>query len=671
MMSFLWRIFSGVGLYLHCPYDTADRPESSVQRQIQPLDPIDVAGTADLQKIRKMCGEMDFPFGINALDILSSPDKFFKPDCQPHDINDHRPTGERFRAHFETLTECGVLRKEEGPGALHYVNGYFSVPKDENFDRSILNAKALSRLFRTPDPVNLQPIGEFFAYLIMLTTVGGGKLFGFVADLRHWFHQISVKDGLSKYFGVHLGRDYYRWVTLPMGWAWSPRVCQCICWGLLLWSKAPKDNRDGLAQTRRELRGSKDPPRVAWLRDNGGKVVGFMTLTYDNICFVCIDKEIATFLRFRIVENFRVAHVTVKAGSERFASPLDMLKKSSATELELQTIGFCHLGVQYAICEENHCVVWRHEPERTGKWNRILNLLCLSSTRREIARACGVVIWHWTILTRPLCFASNLINIVRAISVSDKKLWDQPVALEPDQLVYLKEQMTIAIKNDWVTGYPQPQVVSTYCLFSDASKLRMGAVLTDMNGEVLNIWTRRFPEGFLEAHIYLKELGAIAWYVVAVIHLYSLRNVKLIVVTDNSAAYFSLLHMYSSNLIACRWLRRIAEVAQRFGVTMEYILVGTLDNPADTPSRGLHELEPARLKRGMLAVNYHQKGKRFSTDKSPNEQAGLRHRPPVAGEEEEWDELFSSILDPAPQFAGPDYLDVDHLKLSTKRGRDE
>jgi len=34
-------------------------------------------------------------------------------------------------------------------------------------------------------------------------------------------------------------------------------------------------------------------------------------------------------------------------------------------------------------------------------------------------------------------------------------------------------------------------------------------------------------------------------------------------------------------------------------------------------------------------------------------------------------ELFSSILDPAPQFAGPDYPDVDHLKLSTKRGRDE
>ena len=72
--------------------------------------------------------------------------------------------------------------------------------------------------------------------------------------------------------------------------------------------------------------------------------VGYVTHTSEGTVWLTpvadCDKEIATFLRFKIVENFRVAHVTVKAGSVRFASPLDMIKKSSATEGELQSHRF-------------------------------------------------------------------------------------------------------------------------------------------------------------------------------------------------------------------------------------------------------------------------------------------------------------------------------------------
>jgi hypothetical protein len=144
------------------------------------------------------------------------------------------------------------------------------------------------------------------------------------------------------------------------------------------------------------------------------------------------------------------------------------------------------------------------------------------------------------VLNQPLCFAADLISIIRLISVNDKKLWDEVFPLNHGQLSYLKSQLRTAIENDWIVGALAPIVTSTLLLFSDASKLRMGAVLTNDVGKVIHIWPRRFPAGFESAHIYLKELGAIVWYVIAIVNLLEIANVKIIVVTDNSAAYFAL-----------------------------------------------------------------------------------------------------------------------------------
>jgi hypothetical protein len=190
----------------------------------------------------------------------------------------------------------------------------------------------------------------------------------------------------------------------------------------------------------------------------------------------------------------------------------------------------------------------------------------------------------------------------------------------------------------------------------------------------MHIWPRKFPTGFESAHIYLKELGAVVWYVIAIVNLLGLRKVKLIIITDNSASYFSLMHMYSSNLIACRWLRRLHDFVTRFDIILEFVLVGTLDNPADTPSRGVHACDTDRLNRGLSAVRYHLRGRRFTGPRKRNEQADLRHRTPNVGEEDEWDELFENVVDPAPDFLGNDYLDVDPFDeplFGAKRSREE
>jgi len=187
-------------------------------------------------------------------------------------------------------------------------------------------------------------------------------------------------------------------------------------------------------------------------------------------------------------------------------------------------------------------------------------------------------------------------------------------------------------------------------------------------GTVLDVWPRRFRSGFEKAHIYLKELGAVIWLIFAHVEAEDMRNTHITVVVDNSAAYFSLLHLFSSNRIGCRWLQRLDTLRRERGLELEYVLFGTEDNPADTPSRGENRVDPERLRRGLLAVEYHRKGLRFTS--SSNEIrgiiSGLRHpatgsenstRPAAEPEhsEEQLDELFLQLIDVDEGFVEPEW----------------
>jgi hypothetical protein len=84
--------------------------------------------------------------------------------------------------------------------------------------------------------------------------------------------------------------------------------------------------------------------------------------------------------------------------------------------------------------------------------------------------------------------------------------------------------------------------------------------------------------------------------------------------------------------------------------------------------------DPDRLERGLHAVRYHLHGKRFTGPRTANTQSDLRHRPPTVGEEDEWDDLFEYVIDPAPDFVACDYLDVNPFDVplgTSKRPREE
>lgn len=278
---------------------------------------------------------------------------------------------------------------------------------------------------------------------------------------------------------------------------------------------------------------------------------------------------------------------------------------------------------------------------------------CMS--RRFVAKICGIIMWHLMVTRRPLCFASRLITILREVAVIHRHLWDETIPLSNPHQQYLEDEMDKAIKNEWTLGLPPTPTTTEYILFSDASNVRMGGVFCDASGMVLDVWPRRFPSKFDQAHIFLKELAAIVWFVFAYVEASNLRNIRLIVVTDNSAAFFALQNKYSSNAIACRWLQKLEQLITLRAIVLDFVLVISNDNPADCPSRGASRVDPGRLRRGLLAVQYHKAGKRFaSAAATDNPRQGLRHPATAAGyDEEELDELFLNLVDVAPNEEEP------------------
>ena len=438
--------------------------------------------------------ELQADFGVHAADLTRSVDGCWKDGAEPQELNTH-PTPLRYQPHLDALMKAGILEQLSGTADLRFINGYFSIPKDASSERAILNGKRLSRLFNPPAPVNLQPVTEVFELLITIVSLiaTSGVLFAYGCDLRHWFHQIRVAPSVSRFFGLHCGNVYYHWTTLPMGWGWSPRICQCLAWTLLLWNKDVGSNDDGLRIARKDARSSLDPPRFVYLHNDQGSRVGFLTLTYDNVFVVSTDVKIGLAFKKKLERNFALACVVVKdssvhlagnewsAGDQTLHRPAPLAQVDPLVDASGSDFGIAHLGVQYSLflTNERWSVRWRHEPARTKKWMVSAEELKNSSgspTRRFVARICGIIIWHYTILRRPLCFASPLIDLMRTISVPERRLWDESIDITPLQQGYLAEELGLALKNEWVMGKPPPETTNMYLLFSDASKRRMGGI---------------------------------------------------------------------------------------------------------------------------------------------------------------------------------------------------
>lgn len=310
----MWRILGAFHLPYSqtLPYDCC--PDSlDENEEVLPLDPIDpnLVGGVHLHLIQASARVHVLTFALEAISILIDPTTIRELVTDPIKLkrtSRNRFTNSAYRDHLRDLTRWGVT---QAGGSVRFVSRYFAIPKTESVARSIFNGRLLSRFFAVPGPVNL-PYIPIILRLVMDLIATFGRLYSTCADIRHWFHQLEVGEHLREYFGVALSdTETFRWCVLPMGWSHSPRICQSIAWAAILHKDPRCKDPDPLDDARKEIRGLNDPPQYVRMTVNG-VVVGFITLTYDNIGIFSADHDAYLKVNSRIRANFKHFNIIEK-----------------------------------------------------------------------------------------------------------------------------------------------------------------------------------------------------------------------------------------------------------------------------------------------------------------------------------------------------------------------
>lgn len=290
-------------------YDVGDKPVDASKLE---LDPVDCCGVLKLDKFKKSPGVAMFVLAAIAL-LTDHPPELFSEITIQHGLHVSDKYARREKELSETRIIKGVVVDgiivKENRGNIKCLSSYFEVVKERNgvfYARMIFNGKNLSTCTSTPDPVNLPEIPDFLQAASELHDEINKKVSRKLiphcisSDLRHWFHEIPVSKKLSVYFGLAFSREkkcdendgVYRWRTLPMGWATSPRIAQCLSWGLILsdWGKGVPFYLKHAAD---ECRNSRNPPRWIYICDAKGERCGITTVWYDNVISLIWNNDIA------------------------------------------------------------------------------------------------------------------------------------------------------------------------------------------------------------------------------------------------------------------------------------------------------------------------------------------------------------------------------------------
>ena len=142
------------------------------RRAVKPLDPIDksLPGRARTKQMLAVCNALSLTILQSALTFITCDDPT-SPAITTHltagtiDSIKGGPTRwtcSRYNDHLDTLVSSGIVEEltEKDIKEIEYWATYFSVPKNEEYDRSIFNGKLLSRLFNNPPNTSLFNFGN-------------------------------------------------------------------------------------------------------------------------------------------------------------------------------------------------------------------------------------------------------------------------------------------------------------------------------------------------------------------------------------------------------------------------------------------------------------------------------------------------------------------------------
>lgn len=595
-----------------------------------------------------------FPFLKDAVQVLTDaarPAEILQRPLTKADVDYNRRVSERWRGHAEDLARFSLTAKI-GSGEVRFISRYFAVRKrgkNGRVDtaRSIFNGRELSKLCRSPPPVCLPEIPEILSAMAKLHQACAGKN-GMrraprflTADLRHWFHQIEVSAELRRMFCLSFNENQFvAWQTLPMGWSWSPRLAQCLCWGLILGLQKDAKHGWSLQQVRSECMDLPNPPAYVYLRNKNGVEVGLAFCWYDNITIMSFDDAAFTDTCCCLTSNMKHTKAVWKE--------YDVHDDISCPTSSCSFLGI-NVGVSMYKRERDKGApptefMWRHNQDNIKRAAKIA--VSTTSSKRHVAKALGFILWDAYMSAAPLFTIESFIDMMRANSASSGRNscqstdshWNAPTPLNDEVCQKITDKLKEICCNSWRTVHSIVRAESTVYLACDSSDKLGGEVEIDVSGSFCTlsrpiVWSDSFRE---RAHIFLKELLA----AVLTIERAIMRHpscTRIVLVCDNTAACHVLRKMYSNNRDALELVHRVHNALLKNHATLVIVGIRGIDNIADCPTRGM-DLDPGRLARTWDQICAHPKGYRLevaitAAPRANFEESDERHVEPSESDE--------------------------------------
>jgi hypothetical protein len=563
---------------------------------------------------------------------LGMPDNFrYKQYCATSPSLANQEEKDRYRKkkfmntdHAKTLTSMvsAALRTLATESSLFYHPesfrpvvdvGAFFVEKagDANLLRVIVDGRFANLVYSTTEAKF-----SFFSLEVLRQVIDNlstsPNWFAVNIDLRHWFHEIPLPIRYQKIFGLPLTDrdnkrgDYYLVPrAFPMGWSFSPLICQAFTWSLVL-SKHDEGSWGGAADLDlHEL--SRHQTLFSWVPFKRG---GGIFVLLDNILVVTPHQETARFWMKKIREDADRYNIHLKTKEDPAypnATKEELLERQCFRHLTKDSNAtFDFLGITWA-----HSTHWvkikdsedREFPNVSKTHKNMQDDGTWLGTYQQLASVIGRINWHRRVhglrnFDDPddRVGTRTLLKLFTIMTPPEGKTWNSTVALGKDTTDGLtrawrfrcgaETSLCKAVPLSWDAALHDVMWFAT-----DAAKTKLLHRAVFVQYDVLSklprtavadtprlVHTFDFPE---EDSIALGELYAILVAVKTV----TARNALVILATDSMNAKRWVEAAKADNPTALKYLFELFQHMKQYDIRVYLVYVPSKKNVADHSTR--------------------------------------------------------------------------------------
>ena len=552
-------------------------PPRPTQSQVNPLDPITVAHSADMRAVRECAAQVPGArWGRNLARFLEH--GFPRTPGDAH-VSERPPdravVAEKYLQNITRLVRQqgepqggGKLLRQANRKAKRGWVGYFQVLKALAVDRAIVNCSDTNEGYEEPPPLRL---AEFPDLMAIIKSYGPGVHVG-SADIRHFFWQISLPEPDREFFSTQIAGRTYEWTALPMGWSWSPWVAQGTA-SLAVYGMAKRLRARVVPGP-----GTDESPAPYYhIVDEAGNRTATVVIWYDNFLVLTHDGK---------TRSIVIRQLNNAMNELRLQWKLDR----TTNKPWALTVG-CgeYIGVQFRW--HDGAFEWSHIDGNPAEWaaDAPPDALAQEVGLPRLASILGVMV-HDAAVRISRGHDPHIHSIMSragtAYATLPKAEWpSHVVTLTIEELAALRDAWRQVLRNDWQTFEPRESavVVASDATASKSAMVFLGNVEGDPRGRPLPVVHEgTYEQTDINRIEALVAIDSIEW---AARQPETPDGALIIAVVDNTSAVAWLNGRGAPDRVVHDAKVRMAETLAKRSQAFVVRWVDTKSQPADEPSR--------------------------------------------------------------------------------------